>query len=413
MNTTLSSSLTIPNGAVIRNRFGKSAMSEALGTVDNRMTDALPRLYARWAAGGTGLLITGNVMIDRRHLGEPNNYALEDDRDMALLSAWAKAGTANGTQLWMQINHPGRQVIRFIDPDPVGPSAVPFRKDMQALFATPRALREEEIEDIIRRFANTARLAQQAGFGGAQIHGAHGYLVSQFLSPLTNLRTDKWGGSPENRMRFLVEIYKAMRASTGKSFALSIKMNSADFQRGGFTEEESIQVARTLAGLGMDLIEISGGTYEQPEMSGGNVRTSTREREAYFLKYAEAIRSHIGSTPLMVTGGFRSAQAMQDALASGATDIVGLARPLVTEPDLPKRILAGENAKSVVAPITTGIRQVDEMAMMEVIWYARQIHRMGAGKEPAKQPRGLWSLLAALGEMAVRGFKTRRLRATG
>jgi len=284
LNTTLSSSLTIPNGAVIRNRFGKSAMSEALGTVDNRMTDALPRLYARWAAGGTGLLITGNVMIDRRHLGEPNNYALEDDRDMALLSAWAKAGTANGTQLWMQINHPGRQVIRFIDPDPVGPSAVPFRKDMQALFATPRALREEEIEDIIRRFANTARLAQQAGFGGAQIHGAHGYLVSQFLSPLTNLRTDKWGGSPENRMRFLVEIYKAMRASTGKSFALSIKMNSADFQRGGFTEEESIQVARTLAGLGMDLIEISGGTYEQPEMSGGNVRTSTREREAYFLK---------------------------------------------------------------------------------------------------------------------------------
>lgn len=407
----LGSPLTLPNGTVLKNRFAKSAMSESLGTIDNRMSDALPRLYRRWAEGGTGLLITGNVMVDRRHLGEPNNFALEDDRDLPLLRQWATEGSRDSTQLWMQINHPGRQVIRFIDPDPVAPSAVPFRKDMQAMFATPRALTEKEIEDIILRFANTARLAKLAGFQGAQIHGAHGYLVNQFLSPLTNQRTDDWGGSAEKRMRFVVEVYNAMRAATGKDFALSIKLNSADFQRGGFTEEESMQVAAKLANLGMDLIEVSGGTYEQPEMSGGNVRTSTREREAYFLKYAEAIRGHIGSVPLMVTGGFRSAQAMKDALASGATDIVGLARPLVTEPDLPKRILAGENAKSVVAPILTGIKQVDEMAMMEVSWYARQIHRMGAGKEPAQQPRGFWSLLAVIGEMARRGFKQRRLRA--
>lgn len=413
MNPTLDSSLTLPNGTVIPNRFGKSAMSESLGTFDNRMTTALPRLYARWAAGGAGLLITGNVMVDRRHLGEPNNFALEDDRDLPLLRAWAAAGSARGAQLWMQINHPGRQVVKFLDPDPVAPSAVPFRKDMQALFATPRALSHTEIEDIIRRFATTARLAQQAGFGGAQIHGAHGYLVSQFLSPRTNLRTDQWGGSIENRMRFVVAIYQAMRAATGPDFALSIKMNSADFQRGGFTEEESMQVAKTLADLGMDLIEISGGTYEQPEMSGGNVRSSTREREAYFLKYAETIRARIPQTPLMVTGGFRSAQAMQHALASGATDIIGLARPLVVEPDLPKRILAGEDVTSVIAPITTGIRQIDEMAMMEVSWYSRQIHRLGAGKEPAQQPRGVWSLLAVLGEMAAVGFKSRRLRARG
>lgn len=411
--TTLASPLTLPNGAVIGNRFGKSAMSESLGTPDNRMTGALPRLYRRWSAGGTGLLITGNVMVDRRHLGEPNNVALEDDRDLTLLKRWAEAGTANGTQLWMQLNHPGRQVIKFIDRDPVAPSAVPFRKDMQAMFATPRALTDAEITDIITRFGNAARLARQAGFTGAQIHGAHGYLVSQFLSPLTNQRTDRWGGSPENRMRFVVEIYQAMRAATGPDFCLSIKLNSADFQRGGFTEEESMQVAATLAGLGIDLIEISGGTYEQPEMAGGNVRTSTREREAYFLKYAEQIRARIGNTPLMVTGGFRSAQAMREAIASGATDIVGLARPLAMEPDLPKRILAGENVKSVVAPITTGIRMVDEMAMMEVSWYARQLHRMGAGKEPAKQPRGFWSLLAVLMEMASNGLRSRRVRAAG
>ena len=281
---------------------------------------------------------------------------------------------------------------------------------MQALFATPRALREEEIEDIIRRFANTARLAQQAGFGGAQIHGAHGYLVSQFLSPLTNLRTDKWGGSPENRMRFVVEIYKAMRASRQVLCTVDQdelgRLPARRLYRGRI-DTGGKDSGRSRHGPDRHF----GGTYEQPEMSGGNVRTSTREREAYFLKYAEAIRSHIGSTPLMVTGGFRSAQAMQDALASGATDIVGLARPLVTEPDLPKRILAGENANRGRANHHRH-RQVDEMAMMEVIGtHARSIAWVPQGA--AKQPRGLWSLLAVLGEMVVRGFKTRRLRATG
>lgn len=411
MSTPLAHVLTLPNGSVLKNRFAKSAMSESLGTMDNRMTARLPRLYARWAAGGTGLLVTGNVMVDRRHLGEPGNVALEDERDLPLLRDWARAGTADGTQLWMQINHPGRQVIKFIDPDPVAPSAVPFRKDMQAMFATPRPLAGNEIEDIIQRFAKVARLAKQAGFNGAQIHGAHGYLVNQFLSPLTNQRTDQWGGNLHNRMRFVVEIYNAMRAATGPDFSLSIKLNSADFQRGGFSEEESMQVAKTLAGLGMDLVEISGGTYEQPEMAGGTERTSTREREAYFLKYAEAIRAHLPDTPLMVTGGFRSAQSMRDAVASGATDLVGLARPLVVEPDLPRRILTGEDACSKVGPISTGIRMVDEMAMMEVSWYARQLHRMGDGKEPAQQPHGFLALFAVMAEMAIGGFRTRRMRA--
>lgn len=411
MNATLDKELVLPNGAVLKNRIGKSAMSEALGTVDNRMTGKLPTLYRRWSDGGAGLLVTGNVMVDRRHLGEPNNVALEDDRDTVLLREWAAAGTAHGTQLWMQVNHPGRQVIRFIDPDPVAPSAVPFRADMKAMFATPRALANAEIEDIIQRFANTAKLAKHAGFQGAQIHGAHGYLVSQFLSPLTNQRSDQWGGSLQNRMRFAVGIYQAMRHACGSDFALSIKLNSADFQRGGFTEEESMAVAGTLAGLGMDLIEISGGTYEAPEMSGGAVRRSTREREAYFLRYAESIRSRIPQTPLMVTGGFRSARAMKEAVASGATDVVGLARPLAMEPDLPARVLGGEEATSVVAPIITGIRRIDEMAMMEVSWYSRQLHRMGAGKPPAKQPRGVFSLLAVLTEMGRRGFTTRRHRA--
>ncbi len=415
MTSSLQSPLNLSNGAMLKNRLAKSAMSESLGTIDNRMTRRLPTLYSRWSAGGTGLLITGNVMVDRRHLGEPGNVALEDERDMPLLQEWAQAGSANNTQIWMQINHPGRQVIRFIDPDPVAPSAVPFRKDMQTMFATPRALSSSEIEDIIQRFANTARLAKQAGFNGVQIHGAHGYLVNQFLSPLTNRRSDQWGGDLHNRTRFVVEIYNAMRAVTGPDFSLSIKLNSADFQRGGFSEEESMQVAKTLTGLGLDLLEISGGTYEQPEMArgpqGAKQKESTREREAYFLRYARAIRAHVPHTPLMVTGGFRSADAMHAAVASGATDIVGLARPLATEPALSARVLSDTSTVSTVKPISTGIRKVDDMAMMEVSWYARQLHRMGDGKNPATQPRGFLSLLAVLGDMAVGGFRTRRLRA--
>lgn len=403
---------TLKNGSVIKNRFAKSAMSEGLGSVDLRVTDALPRLYQRWADGGTGLIITGNVMIDRRHLGEPNNVVLEDDRDMPKLKAWASAARRQGAQVWMQLNHPGKQTPRMLNSDPVAPSAIPFRKDMQAMFGTPRALSEAEILDIIGRFATAARLAKDAGFNGVQIHGAHGYLVSQFLSPHHNQRTDAWGGPLENRMRFVLEVYKAIRAATGDDFNIGIKLNSADFQRGGFGEDDSVLVAQALAELGIDLIEVSGGTYEAPAMATGQVKSSTRAREAYFLEFAETLRARI-DVPLMVTGGFRSGAGMAAALASGACDLIGLARPLAVEPDLPARILAGEEVTSVVRPIRTGIRKIDEMALMEVSWYERQLHRMGKGKAPHRQDQGLWSLVDVLAVMTSRGLLNRvqRLRA--
>ncbi|MDX5298300.1 MAG: NADH:flavin oxidoreductase/NADH oxidase family protein [Gammaproteobacteria bacterium] len=403
---------TLKNGSVIKNRFAKSAMSEGLGSVDLRVTDALPRLYQRWADGGTGLIITGNVMIDRRHLGEPNNVVLEDDRDMPKLKAWASAARRQGAQVWMQLNHPGKQTPRMLNSDPVAPSAIPFRKDMQAMFGTPRALSEAEILDIIGRFATAARLAKDAGFNGVQIHGAHGYLVSQFLSPHHTQRTDAWGGPLENRMRFVLEVYKAIRAATGDDFNIGIKLNSADFQRGGFGEDDSVLVAQALAELGIDLIEVSGGTYEAPAMATGQVKSSTRAREAYFLEFAETLRARI-DVPLMVTGGFRSGAGMAAALASGACDLIGLARPLAVEPDLPARILAGEEVTSVVRPIRTGIRKIDEMALMEVSWYERQLHRMGKGKAPHRQDQGLWSLVDVLAVMTSRGLLNRvqRLRA--
>lgn len=404
---------TLPNGRVVKNRLAKSAMSEALGTLDNRATSELVALYERWARGGIGLNITGNVMVDRRALGEPGNVALEDDRDIALLRAWAAAGTGQGTELWVQLNHPGKQSPKGLNAETVAPSAIGFGDTLAPFFATPRELEDGEIEEIVARFARAAALAQQAGFTGVQIHGAHGYLVSQFLSPRHNRRDDRWGGDAERRRRFVMEVYGAIRSATGTGFSVGIKMNSADFQRGGFTEEESLDLVRALSAAGIDLIEISGGTYEAPVMAGVTKeppKASTLAREAYFLEFAEKARSAT-SVPLMVTGGFRTVAGMSAAVSSGAVDFVGIARLLAIEPDAPLRLLAGEESRETVRPIRTGIGAIDKMALLEVAWYARQLRRMGRGSDPKPRESALWSFLASVSETGWGTMKTRRLRA--
>jgi len=402
--------LTLRCGAVLPNRLAKSAMSEALGTIDNRATRSLVRLYERWARGGVGLCITGNVMIDRRALGEPGNVALEDDRDADVLRAWAQAGQCGHGQLWMQLNHPGKQAPKGLNAETVAPSAVPFSAALQRFFDVPRELTNAEIHDIISRFARSAQLAEQAGFGGVQIHGAHGYLVSQFLSPKQNLRTDEWGGDAERRRKFVLAVYRAIRAATRPGFSVGIKMNSADFQRGGFTEAESLDVLRALSDEGIDLLEISGGTYEAPAMATGG-RESTRQREAYFLEFADKARA-VTTVPLMVTGGFRSLRGMAAALQAGSLDLVGLARPLAVEPDLPLRLLAGKDPQHPVADkLATGIKVLDRAALMEVAWYSRQLRRMGRGDDPEPEEPALMAFLGTVLENGWKTWQTRRLRA--
>lgn len=409
MSLSLAVPLLLPNGVSLPNRLAKSALSEAMGTMDNRVTPALVRLYQRWSAGGTGLLMTGNVMVDRRFLGEPGNVVIEDERDLPLLQEWAEAGRPFATAIWVQLNHPGKQSPKGLNRENISASAIPFNAGMQAFFATPREMTEAEILDTISRFANAARIAKKAGFAGVQIHGAHGYLVSQFLSPRHNVREDAWGGTPEKRRRFALDLYAAIRAAVGAEFPIGIKLNSADFQRGGFTEDESLATIKALADAGIDLIEISGGTYEAPAMTGA--KSSTIEREAYFLSFAEMVRQHI-STPLMVTGGFRSLAAMQSALDSGALDLIGLGRPLAIEPDAANRLLSGKETLQRVKPITTGIGKVDRMAIMEVSWYTRQLHRMGKGKDPKPNESALWAFAATVVANVHGTAKTRRLRAS-
>ena len=408
---TLAQSFRLPNGAVVPNRLAKSALSEALGTMDNRPTERLERLYARWADGGIGLCITGNVMIDRRALGEPGNVVVEDESDLPALRRWAAAGTRRGGQLWMQINHPGKQAPKGLNRETVSPSAIGFRADMAAFFSTPRELSDAEIGGLIQRYGNTARIARKAGFTGVQIHGAHGYLVSQFLSPHHNRRTDQWGGSAENRRRFVLEVLAEMRRQVGPDFPIGIKLNSADFQRGGFTEDESLDAIRALVDAGIDLVEISGGTYEAPAMTGITQKDSTRKREAYFLEFAEKVRATV-KVPLMLTGGFRSLDGMAQAVGDGAIDFVGLGRQMAVEPDVPARLLAGEEPRHTIRPITTGIGLVDRMALMEVAWYTRQLRRIGDGGNPKPRESGLQAFAIGMVENGWNTFRTRRLRAS-
>jgi 2,4-dienoyl-CoA reductase-like NADH-dependent reductase (Old Yellow Enzyme family) len=424
----LNQALTLPNGTVLRNRLAKAAMSETLGTYDNRPTPALAALYQRWAASGLGLILTGNIMVDRRALGEPGNVAVEDESDLLGLTRWAQAATSRGAAIWAQLNHPGKQSTKGLNAYNIAPSAVPFRADMAAFFETPRAATQAEIEDVIQRFGRSAAVCKRAGFSGVEIHGAHGYLVSQFLSPLHNLRNDEWGGSPEKRRRFVLAVYAEVRRQVGREFPVGIKLNSADFQRGGFTEEESLDTIRALADASIDLIEISGGTYEAPAMSGANhaphekapgraqsrpggaTKASTASREAYFLSFAEKVRAAV-DVPLMVTGGFRSAAGMEAALASGALDIVGLARLLAIDPDAPVALLQGQDSRHVVRPVTTGLKAVDRMGIMEVLWYTRQLKRIANGAEPRPDESGLVAFLKSALMSGWGTLRTRRLRA--
>lgn len=387
MTTThLAAPLTLPCGLVLPNRFAKASMTEQLASNGNP-NDALTTLYHRFREGGVGLLLTGNVMVHRDHREHARNVVIDDATDPAALAQFAKACGPCGI---VQLSHPGRQALWTPQGvQPVSPSGVAL-EGLGPVFQPPRTLEAHEIDDIVARFAAASRASEQAGFAGVEVHGAHGYLVSQFLSPRTNKRTDEYGGSLANRARFLLAIVSRIRASVSAKFAVTVKLNSADFQRGGFEEEDGIAVAEMLDGK-IDLLEISGGSYEAPAMVGA--RSSTRSREAYFLEFAEKLRKRT-KTPLMVTGGFRTAAAMESAIASGAIDVVGLARPLAMEPGLPKRMLAGDHAPAPMPRDTIGVRMLD--GILATAMYVEQMHRMARGQEPDPKLSRLYAIGHAL-----------------
>ena len=406
MNQLIAQPLTLPCGAVLPNRLAKAAMTEGLATADGLPTPELNRLYGLWSDGGAGMLLSGNIQIDADHLERPGNVLIDRKPNKAMrtaLASWAQAATRNGNHFWAQISHAGRQTQKIINPNPKAPSAVKVGLP-GGQFGEPVALTKAEIKTIVRRFGVCAAAVKEAGFTGVQIHSAHGYLLSQFLSPRSNLRTDDYGGSLVNRARALLDSVACVRAAVGPEFPVAVKLNSADFQKGGFAFEESLQVVQWLEQAGVDLIEISGGTYEQPKLLGlqgmeeeekQNVAESTQKREAYFVDFAKAMQAKV-NVPLMVTGGFRQRSTMEMAVETGSADLIGLGRPMCVMTDAPNQLLAGldelpryEDNLSLFPSWLSFLRNVKALRAMAGFavqyWYYGQIDAVGrTGKSNPK-----------------------------
>lgn len=385
LNSPVFGPLVLPNGTQLPNRLAKAATEESLAAYGQLPDARLARLYRRWARGGAGLLITGNVMVSPDALSGPASVVLQAGTDLTPFRTWAEAGRAGGGQFWMQINHPGRQIMASLGEDAVSASDVAVRiPGREGFFSVPRALTAAEIGDLVERFATTAALAEEAGFTGVQIHAAHGYFINQFLSPLTNRREDSWGGSLENRARFLFDAVRAVRARVSTGFCVSVKLNSADFQTGGFELTDAKWVVEQLGGMGVDLVELSGGSYESPAMQGrAEDGSRTARREAYFVEFAREI-APVATMPLMVTGGIRSLEVAEAALADQSAGIgvsvLGMARALAFEPEVINRWKAGHARKAEIPQVRWKNKRLASFAAMVLAYH--QLERIAEGKDP-------------------------------
>ncbi len=397
---TLFTPLKLASGHVLPNRISKAAMEENMAEPGQIPGSALINLYKRWAEGTPGLILTGNVMVAPDAMTGPGGVylgkeTLDDPAVRKRFEDWAKAGKSGGSVLYMQISHPGRQVYAAMKTDIVSASKtkVSLPGPAAKMFAESRALTGDEIQAMITRFADTAAAAGMAGFDGVQIHGAHGYLVAQFMSPLTNLRDDEWGGSLENRARFLLEIIRAVKARTGKGFGVCVKLNSADFQKGGFDENDARQVVEWLNDEDLDFVELSGGSYESAAMMGmaeDDNPSSTQIREMYFIEFAKLIRD-AAKMPLMVTGGVTKLATAEMAMASGAVDIVGIARAMCYSPHIPREWQAGENTEITMPVVKSKNKTFKALANMGMA--KSSLYVMGDGHMPKVKQSPLMAVI--------------------
>ena len=420
MNTAVSKlfqPLTFPNGKTVPNRLCKAAMEENLSDEGQIPGDRLHRLYRSWVEGGAGLILTGNVMVAPDALTGPGGVVLQESTDIEPFKRWAEAGKSEDGQFWMQINHPGRQVYAAMGETALSPSDKAMEMgNFSKMFAQPRAMTEEEIEVLIQRFTATSKQAELAGFTGVQVHAAHGYLISQFLSPLTNLRSDQWGGSINNRARLLVEIVKRIRLSVKSGFCVSVKLNSADFQKGGFELHDAKVVIQLLNELGVDLVELSGGSYESPAMQGRVTEEdikkpeTTLRREAYFVDFARDIAS-VAKMPIMVTGGILrrvvAEQALEKDSAGFGVDMLGIAQAMAFRPDLPNQWRDHE-LEIKLPQVNWKNKTLAALAVMAVTKV--QLKRLAQGKSPKSNVSPFFSLIGDQIETNKRTQRYKRWR---
>ncbi|GJF26670.1 NADH:flavin oxidoreductase/NADH oxidase family protein [Streptomyces sp. HO565] len=405
MTSELFSPLPLRSGQVLKNRIAKAAMEENMAGDGQLPDEQLFTLYRRWAAGGTGLLITGNVMVHAEALTGPAGVVLDENAPLDPFADWAKAGRSGGGAIWMQINHPGRQVASDMPGVVWGPTDIGVSLGKHSSrFGRPTAMTPQQINETVARYAVTARRAEQAGFDGVEIHAAHGYLLSQFLSPLVNKRTDQWGGSLENRARMLLDIVRAVRATVSPAFAVAVKLNSADFQRGGFDADDARQVIEMLAPLGVDLVELSGGSYESPAMTGRSADARTQAREAYFLELAKDLVK-TSPLPLMLTGGITKRATAEQVLDSGVA-VIGMGTALAVTPDLPDRWGQDREADLRMRPVNWSDKALASVAGMAQVRH--QMRRLARGSNPRP---GTHPVIALISEQRKQRKALRNYRA--
>jgi len=382
--------LPLPNGVELKNRIIKSAMSDMLGDGAGNPTGPQARLYERWAEGGVAASILGEVQGDPRFPEAAGNLVLGSASDEAAFRTLTRAGVTDGSALWAQLGHAGA-----LTPAAIGTPAGPSRIDRPELQA--RALRPDEIRALPQKFAESAQRAERLGFAGVQIHAAHGFLLSQFLSPLFNRRGDAYGGSVTNRARLLLEVVEAVRSAVSPGFTVALKLNSSDELEGGFVAQEALQVIKLLEGKGLDLIDISGGTY----FPGAPASSDRASAGPYFLEFAAEAR-RLTSLPLMATGGFKRRDQAMAAIASGVVDAVGLARALVLDPALAQTWARGQDG-----PAFPTIKSSKPGAV--TAWYAMRLKDLSEDREATGDldaDAALAALEKLVGEKSARWIET-------
>lgn len=402
MNRKMLDPLRLPNGKVLDNRFLKSAMSETMADSQQAPSNDLIALFDYWAKQEIGVLVTGNVMVDGRYLGEPGNVVLDSDAHLNQFRKWAAVGQKNGVPIWLQLNHPGKQMYRSINQIPIAPSAIPISGDSVSAFRPPREMTVFEINEAINKFIRAGVYAKNAGFAGVQLHAAHGYLINQFLSPTDNQRMDLYGGSLDNRMRFLIEIYQGLREKVGLDFTIALKLNASDFKEEGFDFEDCKYVVKRMAELGIDLIEISGGNYEAP------VFGSEYESGPGFITYSLAL-AELTSVPIVSTGGFRDVIQMEEAIEGGVS-MIGLARPFVLRLSFVKDYREGIDFQLSTPRLTKGLSKLDKALgpIIGISYYEGQMKRLAQGRN-VKISQNAWPyFLQTVKTHGLSALKSRR-----
>ena len=383
--------LVLHSGVRFNNRVVKAAMEENMANPLQQPSQDILNLYSAWAKGEMGAIITGNVMVDSHAMTGPAGIALCADSDLRPFIEWANVSKKHGVKIIMQINHPGRQTYKNLSGKTFAPSSTPLALGKHSdLFAKPKEMTELDIQDVIARFTLTAKRAQKAGFDGVQIHAAHGYLLSQFLSPLVNKRNDQWGGDIVNRSRLLMEIVQSVKAAVSAKFSVSLKLNSADFQRGGFELDDAIFVVQQLEQTHIDFVELSGGSYEAPAMQGRSADDKTLSREAYFLEFAKSIASKT-TLKIMTTGGIRRLPVANEVI-SQHIDLVGIASAMAYQSDLVKIWKKRPDFVGFIPSVDWKNKTLAALATMALV--RRQLQRMGKLKRPKMNASALFSLVS-------------------